>query len=249
MKWLSVYLGTQTKESPMVDTLSKKDIAFASLQERILKLELAPGTTLEEGPLCAEFGLSRTPMRELLQKLSGLGYITLSAGRGATVADINLQKIRQFFQAAPLLHALIARLAADAADSNAEQALRIAQANMNRARVSRNAASLALADHQFHVTLCQIADNPFLGPSLERLLIEQTRMSQGFYGIKGSQGTAQIDKSLAEHEALVDAILRKDAGLAVAIAMAHWEPVRDFIEQNMQPEPLMDEGGLLDDLS
>ena len=94
----------------MVDTLSKKDIAFASLQERILKLELAPGTTLEEGPLCAEFGLSRTPMRELLQKLSGLGYITLSAGRGATVADINLQKIRQFFQAAPLLHALIARV-------------------------------------------------------------------------------------------------------------------------------------------
>lgn len=233
----------------MSDTLSRKDTAFASLQERILKLELTPGTTLEEGPLCAEFGLSRTPMRELLQRLSGLGYITLSSGRGATVADINLQKIRQFFQAAPLLHALIARLAAEAADGNADPALRIAQANMNRARVSRNASSLAFADHQFHVTLCQIADNPFLGPSFERLLIEQTRMSVGFYGVKGSLGTAQIDKSLAEHEALVDAILRKDAELAVAIAMAHWEPVRDFIEENMQPQPLVDESGILDDLS
>lgn len=230
----------------MQTSTDRKETAYAELQAQILKLDLPPGTTLEETPIATRFGLSRTPMREVFQRLAAEGFVDLEPGRGASVADINLRKLRQFFQAAPLLHALIARLAAQAATPKSEQALRVAQGNVIKARVSRNAAALALADHGFHRTLCRIAGNPYLGPALERLLIEQTRMSQGFFAAKGKEGSAQIDRAVDEHEALIEAVMARDAGRAVALTMAHWEPIRAHIERHVQPEPLADEVGAMD---
>ncbi len=64
----------------MTPTLNKKDAALADLQARILKLDLAPGSGLEEAPLCALYGLSRTPLREVLQRLAGLGFVALDRG-------------------------------------------------------------------------------------------------------------------------------------------------------------------------
>ncbi len=232
----------------MTDAPPKKDIAFADLQARILKLDLAPGSGLEEAPLCALYGLSRTPLREVLQRLAGLGFVTLEAGRGAEVAPLDLTRIRMFFKSGPLLHSVVARQAAENASQEDLITLRTAQANVLRARVARNAASMALADYQFHRAMCLISRNPYIAPSLERLLVDQTRMSQKFWTSNVGGGTARIEKAVAEHEALIEAITARNAGRAVTIALDHWEDMRAHIEAHVQPAPLADEGGLLDGL-
>lgn len=232
----------------MTDALPKKDIALADLQARILKLDLAPGSALEEAPLCARYGLSRTPLREVLQRLAGLGFVSLDPGRGAEVAPLDLSRIRMFFKSGPLLHSVVARQAAENSSAEDHITLRTAQANVQRARVTRNAASMALADYQFHSAMCEISGNPYIGPSLKRLLVDQTRMSQKFWTTSGGKSSARIEKAVVEHEALVEAITQHNAGRAVTIALDHWEDMRAHIEAHVQPAPLADEGGLLDGL-
>ena len=228
--------------------MSAKDTALDDLKARILKMELRPGTALEEAPLCAAYGLSRTPMREVFQKLAAAGFITLAPGRGAEVSQIELARLRQFFASAPLLHALVARQAAESCDEAGLYTLRNAQANVRKARVARNAAAMALADFGFHVALCAIADNPYLGPSLERLLIDQTRMSHRFYAGTTPDDSRRFERAMDEHDRIIEACARGDAGRAVNVAMAHWDTLRGLIETYVHPEPLVDEAGLLDDL-
>jgi len=232
----------------MAEKLSLKDQCLEDLKARILKMELRPGTPLEETPLCQQYGLSRTPMREVFQRLAGAGFISLSPGRGAEVAEIELARLRQFFQSAPLLHALIAKQAAENIDPVGLDALKVAQAAARRARVSRNAAAMALADYGFHFAVCQVSGNPYLGPSLERLLIDQTRMSVAFYSGHSAADNARIDHALAEHERLIEAISHQQAKHAVALAIQHWDGVKGHVETYVQPAPLADEAGLLDDL-
>jgi len=90
-----------------------KDRCFEDIKHRILSTELAPGSDLDESTLAAHYGMSRTPLREVLQRLSGAGFIQISENRGAKVASMDLETLRIFFQTAPMVYANIARLASE----------------------------------------------------------------------------------------------------------------------------------------
>lgn len=231
----------------MSETPSPKDACLDDIRARILKLDLAPGTPLEEAPLCRAYGLSRTPLREVLQRLAGEGLVRLAPGRGAEVMPIDLTRLRQFFRSAPLFHALTARLAAEAGPTADLAPVQAAAAGVRRARVARSPAGMALADHRFHVALCRMADNPYLTAPMERLLIDQTRMSLAFWTGTTPADSARIDAALAEHDALVEAIEAHEAGRAVALALNHWEGARGVIATHVQPPPLTDDAGLFDE--
>ena len=53
------------------------------LRQQILSLTLEPGSNLDETKLGLEFGISRTPLREILQKLAGEGYVDLTQNKSA----------------------------------------------------------------------------------------------------------------------------------------------------------------------
>ena len=88
---------------------NKKLTRLADLQQRILTLDIDPGADLDEARLCARYGISRTPLREVLQRLAGAGFLTLQENRGAKVASMDLATLRTFFQTAPLIYANTAR--------------------------------------------------------------------------------------------------------------------------------------------
>lgn len=68
------------------------------MRRRILTLDLQPGTMLDEVMLANEYGISRTPMREVIQRLNGDGYLVIEQNRGAKVAPMDFATMRQFFQ-------------------------------------------------------------------------------------------------------------------------------------------------------
>jgi len=109
----------------------KKADLYRALRASILDLSLAPGAALEEAALCAAHGVSRTPLREVLQRLAGEGFVTLEANRGATVSSMDLPVIRSLMQTAPMIYAAIARLAAENATPAGIEAL-IATRRANR---------------------------------------------------------------------------------------------------------------------
>jgi len=158
-----------------------KESCLEDLRRRILSTELPPGQELDEVGLSAHYGMSRTPLREVLQRLQGEGYVVMAQNRGAKVASMDIGVMRVFFQTAPLVYANIASLAAENRTSAQLDALRDIQSRFARAAKSGQAGDTALHNHAFHAQIGAMAHNPYLVASLNRMLIDHTRLSQTFY--------------------------------------------------------------------
>src|SRR5258706_11546420 len=102
------------------------DHVYAALRERILAGELARGTRLRQASLADELGVSRTPLREALRRLSTEGLVEFSPNRGATVSELDFGDMRHAWSARVALEPGAARLAAERRDPTAIAAMRAA---------------------------------------------------------------------------------------------------------------------------
>lgn len=201
-------------------------------------MELSPGHPLDEVALSAEFGISRTPLREIIQKLGGEGYLTLLENRGAKVASLDLSTLRHFFQAAPMIYASIARLAAEhAIDSDIERLKEIQVAFRQSIGVGRSCET-AGHNHRFHEAIGEMAASPYLMPSLKRLLIDHTRIGQMFYRSRSDGDRNRINEAADQHDAMIEAFASRDASRAVELTLQHWELSRGQMERFVSPDPL-----------
>ena len=219
-------------------SLSSKHELLNELKHQILTLALRPGEMIDEKELSVAFGVSRTPLRETIQRLSGEGYLELSQNRGAKVASMDLETMRQFFQAAPMVYAAISRLAAERAEMSEIAKLKTIQKTYCEALKEKDASAAALCNHAFHAQIGDMAHSPYLLPSLNRLLIDHTRVAQRFYRAKNDDNVARIVKAADQHDALIAAFERQAPSEAVDITLQHWELSRDQMEKFVRPDPL-----------
>ncbi len=217
---------------------AKKQSASDALRQRILTLDLAPGSALDETLLCEQYGLSRTPLREILQRLAAHGYLEITANRGATVSSMNLSVMRNFFQTAPMIYASISRLAAENATNAQVTTLKNTQRKFRTAVKGGRTVDMAMSNHRFHEIIGEMAASPYLSPSLQRLQIDHTRMSQTFYKTRSNRDRERIDSACDQHEQLIEAIATHQPALAVDITRQHWELSRHQFERYVQPDPL-----------
>jgi DNA-binding GntR family transcriptional regulator len=217
---------------------SKKDNCFSDLRSRILALDIPPGEDLDEVTLCATYGISRTPLREILQRLAGEGYIRLEANRGAKVASMDFATMRTFFQTAPLIYASVARLAAENRRSDQIGALKNVQADFARAARAGQASETALFNHRFHELIGEMAQNPYLVASLNRMLIDHTRLSQTFYRPASASESVLVVKASAHHDAMICAIEAQESAVMVDLTLQHWDLSKDRMDRFVRPDPL-----------
>ena len=78
---------------------SYTNLAVDVIRHRILDLTLEPGKRIDDKLLMEQFGLSKTPIREALNRLATDGLIDLHPNRGAYVRPLDLDDVRQFFEA------------------------------------------------------------------------------------------------------------------------------------------------------
>lgn len=215
-----------------------KEDGYRDLKQRILTLALAPGSDLDEVTLSSEYGLSRTPLREILQRLAGEGYVQIASNRGAKVASLDIGALRTFFQTAPMIYSAIARLAAENRTQAQIDALRDIQSRFRAAIEAANATEAALANHAFHAAIGDMARNPYLSACLARLLIDHTRLGQTFYQPNAPTDRDLIDRAATQHDDMIAAIVAQDASRAVDLTLQHWDLSRDRIERFVRPDPL-----------
>jgi DNA-binding GntR family transcriptional regulator len=218
--------------------VNKKQACQDALIHRILTLDIQPGSTLDETLLSEEYGLSRTPLREVFQKLAGDGYLAQIENRGTKVSSMDLASMRDFFQSAPMIYAAVARLAAENANHQQIQELKQVQSLFRRAGEESEAQEMAMQNHQFHRIIGEMAGNPYLTPSLNRLLIDHTRMSQMFYKPINSKERLLVWEACDQHDGMIEAIENNDPGTIVNLTIEHWELSRDRIEKFVRPDPL-----------
>ena len=217
-----------------------KAFAYADLRRRILTLDLAPGAVLDEVRLSAEYGISRTPLREVLRRLASEGCVEQRDNRGAAVAPMGLDTLRSFFQAAPMIYASVARLAA--ANRSAEQLGKLL-AIQDRLRAAGDAQrpdvdALVTLNEAFHRAIGRMAANPYLLASLERLLIDHARIGQTFWCPRDAAGENDRTEAIEQHDRMIEAIAAGDQATAVDWTLRHWALSRAHIEAYARPDPL-----------
>ncbi len=211
------------------------------LKRRILTLELEPGAALDETSLSAHYRISRTPLREILRALAGEGYVEIVNHRGASVSSMSHRVLRDFFQTAPMIYAAIGRLAAQNARPAQLDAMRATQENFRAAIDAGDSAAMVYHNQQFHALMGEMADNPYLKPSYDRLLIDHARISQTFYRPRDPEMQRRNHVALAHHDDMIAAIAAGDSERMVGLIVAHWELSRDLLDYFVKPDPLVDE--------
>lgn len=217
---------------------NKKLYFYESLKYRILTLDIEPGTVLDEMALSAEYELSRTPLREVFQGLAGEGFLSLEKNKSAKVSSMDFASMRDFFQTAPLIYASVARLAAEKATIKQLEDLKDTQKSFMQASEKNDVTEMSMSNHAFHEKIGEMSGNTYLIPSLQRLLIDHTRMSQMFFRPKNEEEKMTIVKAKHHHDLMIEAIENRAAAEIVKLTLEHWELSRDRMEQFVRPDPL-----------
>ncbi len=218
--------------------MSKKEQLYSDLKRRILTMDLEPGANLDETTLGRAYDLSRTPVRDVLRQLAGEGYLNIEENRGAFAAPMSLKTLRDFFQTAPPVYASIAALAAVNRTSTQLSDLKTAQHAFQAAVNSGEADQMAYHNNRFHLIIGEMADNQYLWPSLQRLLIDHARIGQTFYRPSNEMMEHRLKTACLHHDQFIDAIEAGDRIMAQQLAYDHWELSRDSIEMFVRPDPL-----------
>lgn len=212
-----------------------KDAAYDRLKTAILTLQMLPGADLDEARLSAEFGLSRTPMREIFRRLAGEGYVDLRQNRGARVSAMSHTTLRDFFLAAPMIYGAILRLAAENARPEQIEMLKSTQVEFRAALRQGAGRDRALLNTRFHEITGEMAGNIYLLPSFRRLLIDHARISMTFYRPQDNAMTRNVSDAADQHDQIITAIETGDADTAATLAIKHWNLSRNQIETYVMP--------------
>lgn len=217
---------------------NKKEDVVRDLKQRVLSVELPPGSALDEAQLSAQYGLSRTPLREVFQRLAGEGFVNIETNRGASVTSMDFATMRTFFQCAPMVYAAVARLATEQATPAQIDELKNIQQKFRHAFKQADSQSMSLWNHQFHEQLGFMSASPYLTPSLGRLLIDHTRMSHRFYRTDNTAAQARVAQACDQHDQMIDAIASRLPAESVELTLQHWELSRNEIDKYVLPDPL-----------
>ena len=197
--------------------LSEK--AYHLIKEKIITLDLAPLSVIDEQTLREHLELGRTPIREALHRLSAEGLVLIAPRRGMFVADISITDLAKIFEVRMAMEAYCARLAATrvtpAQIAKMEETVRALE------EVSRDDwRGLMQIDERFHSLLYQSADNEFLADSLDRLHALSLRL---WFLVVDRLG--DVWSAIEQHRAIVDALKDRDADRAALLIRQH---IADF---------------------
>ncbi|MEI9425768.1 GntR family transcriptional regulator [Mesorhizobium sp. Cs1299R1N1] len=220
----------------------RKGVFAETLVNRILTMQLEPGSVLDEVALSQEFGLSRPPVRELMKQMAGEGYIDLEANRPARVPIISYHTLRNFLMVAPMIYVASTKLAAVNHTAKELEVLKQTQQKFRESIADGNVENRVILNHQFHLSIGKMAHNEYLLPSLKKLLIDHARVGKVFYRqhtdlrVQKDQGTA-----VRQHDEIIEAIESGDVEAAGEITRAHLEILRDDIALYVLPSGMQGE--------
>lgn len=175
------------------------------LVDRIVSLEIAPGSALTEVQLMRDLRMSRTPTREALQRLSQEGLVIHVPHRGVHVTEIRAEDFQQICEFRSGTEGMAAPLAAERMTPPQLSDLLGIQASMEDALVAEDARRFVEYDRLFHHLLGEASQNAFLLQTLTRIYNVHLRLWFYLYQRKG--GLRQTGE---EHLQLIAALKPRD---------------------------------------
>ena len=198
----------------------------ALLAQAIISREFPPGITLDEAALATRFGVSRTPVREAIRDLAAMGLVQVRPHRGAIVTRPDARELADMFAVMAELEALCAGRAAVAMDRAERAQLEAIHAQL-RAMVSKNdIAGYRAINDRFHSSIYDGCNNGYLSE-----ITRATRRRLSPFRQAQFVSAGRLAQSYIEHDEIVSAIMRGDAGKAASVMRAHIMAVEYAFEQ------------------
>ena len=183
---------------------AKRNI-FEDLKMSIMQGTFKPRERLIERNLAAQFGVSRTPIREALHKLAAMGMVRIIPNQGAMVADFSLQDIESLYFVRLHLEKLAGRLACSKVTKEEINTLVTLNQGLKKAMAWDDFSKMVEKDQQFHLTLIRFSKNPFLIKAIEDLRLKSYPFS--YYYWRSNQ---YLRSSLADHNRMIHALRNRD---------------------------------------
>ncbi len=186
------------------------------LRQQIFERQLEPGCWIDELKLCAELGISRTPLREALKVLAVEGLVTMKVRRGAYVTEMSRDDVAQVYHVLALLESDAAGDVAAHADE--QQRAELALLHERLEKQARHRDAFFASNEQFHLKLLEVAGNRWRSQIVSdlRKVMKLNRHHSLF-----KQG--RLADSLAEHRQLMQAIIDRDPVRATQVMKAHFD--------------------------
>ncbi len=197
-------------------TLEEK--VYTILEDQILSQKFHAGDSFTEMKLSKELGVSRTPVREALQRLDREGLIKLIPNKGAVVIGISERDLIDIYKIRMRLEGLAARIAAERAD---ESLLRTLSDNIDLTQFymeKGNVEKVKDLDSAFHDIIYRYCESRILSKTLSELHRYIACYRKLSLTVEG-----RLKKSLSEHREIYDAIKRADSQSADELMSAHVE--------------------------
>lgn len=184
------------------------------LEEMIFSGQLRPGEKLEEAALAARFGVSRTPVREAVQRLVATGMVEVRRRKGTTVTQLTMPRLIGMIEMMAELDVFAARLAARRATPEERDGLR-AILERSGTEVGDQQGYTRL-NREFHWALYAATHNQYM----EEVALRTWKVLQPYRNFRLDQ-PGRRKESLAEHSAIYEAIRTSDGDLAARLMASH----------------------------
>ena len=217
--------------NPLETISTKGPDTYSRLRALIVGGVFRSGERLSERELANRLAVSRTPVREALRQLVQEGVVTYEPRRGYRIADISEQQARHLFVVREALEVLAARLACENGDHGF---LAEMQRSIDQGRAAYEEGSLGdliAANQRFHRVLAHASRNPYLISTFEQLQAHIALMMR-----RSLSWPRRPENTLNEHQAIVAALARRDAGEAERLVREHIQRALQGYLRNYRPE-------------
>jgi DNA-binding GntR family transcriptional regulator len=205
------------------DRRSHQEIA-SELRYAIAAGKYQPNERLIEEDLAAAFGTNRAVIRAALALLEESQLIIRERNRGARVRALMPDEAREIFEVRAVLEGLIARHAALRADASGIRTLSAIVSGMRKAVKADDLRTYVQLNGEFHRSVADIAKHTSAMKQLEII-----HSQSGRYQFRAIVFEGRIQRSLAEHEQIFEAIKARDADEAERLSRAHVENVAEIL--------------------
>jgi DNA-binding GntR family transcriptional regulator len=208
--------------APLRSAQSLTEKVYRDLRASLLACRIAPGERLKIADLCEQLDVSLGAVREALSRLSSEGLVVTEPQRGFRAAPISREELQDLTQVRIEIESLCLRRALEVGDLSWESTAVAAFHTLAHTPKSGGDDPLMLSDiwserhAHFHESLVSSCDSPTLMQIRRQLYAQSERYR------RLSLPLAETDRDLVhEHRAMLDAVLARDADLAVALMAGH----------------------------
>lgn len=189
--------------------LTLREKILENIRDSIISGALKAGSRVSEPELAERYGISRTPIREAFRQLESEGYLTVIPRRGAVVREFSAKDVEDFYAIKSILEGYAARQACLRLTEKELERLQANNRRLHELAEQNDIKSFFKVHNEFHDMFIKAADNERLRELITSVVTRFQRLRFMSLSIPGRMKTAVL-----EHEKIIEAFRRKDAGTA-----------------------------------